>query len=184
MNTAERTSKPSSSVPEYLVVGKLQRPHGLQGELVMEVLTDFPERLKPGVTLYAGTAYAPLQVRKVRWQDRSMLITFQGYTTSETAGELRNLFVYVPAADRPTLEDGEYYHHQLIGLQVITQQGELLGKIIQILETGANDVFVIRPRNGREILIPGTDEVVLKVDLDQGQITINLLPGLLPEERN
>jgi 16S rRNA processing protein RimM len=182
MSAAETAETPSSSAPEYLVVGKLQRSHGLQGEILMEVLTDFPERLKPGDTLYVGSTYIPLQIHKLRWQDQAMLIAFKGYATSEAVVELRNQFVYVPAADRPALEDGEYYHHQLIGLQVFTQKGELLGKIIQILQTGANDVFVIRPKNGREILIPSTDEVVLNVDLAKGQMTIHLLPGLLPEE--
>ena len=83
--------------------------------------------------------------------------------------------------DNP-LPEGQYYHHQIIGLKVLTQQGELLGTIIEILETGANDVFVIRPSNGREILIPDTDEVILQIDLDKGQMIIHLLPGLLPDE--
>lgn len=182
MSAAETAAPPSSSASEYLVVGKLRRPHGLQGEILMEVLTDFPERLKPGVTLYAGSDFAPLQIQKVRWQNQAMLISFSEHESLDAVGKLRNQFVFVPAADRPALAVGEYYHHQLTGLMVYTQQGEQLGEITQILETGANDVFVIRPRDGREILIPDTDEVVLNVDLETGRMTIHILPGLLPDE--
>lgn len=167
---------------DYLAVGKLHRPHGVQGEIIMEVLTDFPERLTAGTTLYVGSAYTPVRLKKVRLQNRGMLVSFHGITTPEAAGELRNQIVYVTAADRPALPEGEYYHHQIIGMQVINQQGESLGKIIDILETGANDVFIVRPHNGREILIPNTDEVVLKIDLEKGQMTVQLLPGLLPDE--
>ena len=166
----------------YLAVGKLHRPHGLHGEIIMEVLTDFPERLTAGVTLYVGSTHTPLRLQKVRWQDKGMLVSFQGFTTPEAAGELRNQIVYVSAADRPALAEGEYYHHQIIGLQVFTQAGESLGKVIDILETGANDVFVVRPHNGREILIPNIDEVILNIDLEKGHVIIHLLPGLLPDE--
>ena len=179
---AEAAGSPPSLGPAFLAVGKLRRPHGVQGEIVMEVLTDFPERLRAGDTLYIGHEYSPMQLKNIRSQNRGMLVTFQGCSTPEAAGELRNQFVYVPAVGRPALPEGEYYHHQIIGLKVLTQQGELLGTIIEILETGANDVFVIRPSNGREILIPDTDEVILQIDLDKGQMIIHLLPGLLPDE--
>jgi len=175
-------SSPPSSEPAYLAVGKLHRPHGVHGEIIMELLTDFPERLKAGVTLYVGPEHTPMLLQKVRLQNKGMLVSFQGCSTPEAAGELRNQIVFVRAADRPALPEGEYYHHQIIGLQALTQQGDSLGKVIDILETGANDVFVIRPHNGREILIPNTDEVILHIDLIKGQMIIRLLPGLIPDE--
>jgi 16S rRNA processing protein RimM len=179
-------SLPSSSLPgepAYLAVGKLHRPHGVHGEMVMEVLTDFPERLRIGMTLYVGAEHVPLQLKKVRGQNRGMLVSFEGYPTPEEAGKLRNQFVYVLLENSPKLPEGEYYHHQIIGLEVVTQQGEALGKIIEILETGANDVFVIRPNNGSEILVPNTDEAILSIDLEKNQMVIHLLPGLLPDEK-
>jgi 16S rRNA processing protein RimM len=148
--------------------------------MTMEILTDFPERLRQGVTLYIGEEQVPQQLSKVRQHANGLLVSFKDISTPEAAGELRNQLVYVRSADRPSLPEGEYYHHQIIGLQVRTQQGEFLGTVIEILETGANDVFVIRPENGPEILIPDTDEVILKIDLPKGQMVINLLPGLLP----
>jgi 16S rRNA processing protein RimM len=166
----------------YLVVGKLRRPHGVHGEMLMEVLTDFPERIGVGITLYAGPEHTPLKVTKVRWQNTAMLLTFQGYHTPEAVGTLRNQLVCVLSSDRPSLPEGEYYHHQILGLQVFTPQGELIGVITDILETGANDVLVVRPPAGAEILLPVTDEVILAVELEKGRVTAQILPGLLADE--
>ena len=108
-------------------------------------------------------------------------MAFEGYDTPEQAGKLRNQLAYVPTADRPPLPDGEYYHHQLIGLKVISEQGEVLGKVTEILATGANDVYVVRAEIGAEILIPAVDEFVRAVDLERGELRVHLAPGLLPE---
>ncbi len=182
MEAAGGESQPSDRQPSYLVVGKLHRPHGVHGEMILEVLTDFPERLHEGVTLYVGEKQAPMRLVKVRQHNKGLLVSFQGCSTPEAAGELRNQFVHVPAADRPPLPEGDYYHHQIIGLHVLSDQGEPLGIVSEILETGANDVFVIRPKNGPEILVPDTDEVILRIDLMKGEMVIHLLPGLLPPE--
>ncbi len=99
----------------------------------------------------------------------------------DVAGELRNSWVFVPAQGRPPLEPGEYYHHQLIGLRVKTDSGQVLGVVKDILETGANDILVVRPESGPEILIPVVDEFVLAYDLGQGEITVRLLPGLISD---
>jgi 16S rRNA processing protein RimM len=80
-----------------------------------------------------------------------MLIAFDEYRTPEAAGELRNLWVSVTADDRPALDEDEYYHHQVLGLRVVEEDGTLLGTVTEILETGANDVYVIRPDLGPEI---------------------------------
>ena len=119
---------PHKGEPVFLAVGKLRRPHGLHGEIIMDVLTDFPERLTPWNDLVHWPEHQPLRLRSHRWHTAALLVTFEGYDTPEQAGELRNQIVYVTAADRPPLPEGEYYHHQLIGLQVISEQGEVFGK--------------------------------------------------------
>ena len=182
MEAAGGECQPTTQQPSFLVVGKLHRPHGVQGEMIMEVLTDFPERLHVGVTLYVGEKQAPMRLVKVRQHAKGLLVSFQGCSTPEAAGELRNQLVYVLAEDRPPLPEGEYYHHQIIGLQVLSDQGEPLGTVREILETGANDVFIILPKNGPEILVPDTDEVILRIDLKKGEMVVHLLPGLLPDK--
>lgn len=170
---------PSHGEPAFLVIGKLRRPHGVRGEMQMEVYTDFPERLQPGVTLYIGEAHLPLQLQSCRAHGALLLVTFPEYTTPEAVGMLRNQLVFVPAADRPPLAPGEYYHHQLVGLQVMTDEGRLLGVVQEILDYPAQDVYVVRTLQGREVLLPGNKETILDVDLEQGVLRVHLIPGLV-----
>lgn len=186
--TRRRTSTPIDTQPGsplpgepvFLAVGKLGRPHGVRGEMQMEVLTDFPERLKPGIILYVGPQHQPLRLKSRRWHDRMMLVAFDGYSVREEAAPLRNQLVQVRADDRPPLPEGEYYHHQLLGLRVVDESNQLLGQLVEILETGANDVYVVRDPAGAQVLLPAIDEVILGVDLARGEMRVHLLPGLLP----
>jgi len=179
----ERSGKPAGSPvtgePAFLVVGKLLHPHGLRGEILMEVVTDFPERLQPGITIYVGETHRPLQIRSRRWHRDSLLLAFESFKDPEASGELRNQWIFVRAADRPELPEGEYYHHQLLGLRVVSDDGRELGKMAGILETGANDVYVIISPDGSEILLPAIESVVLDVNLERGEMLVHLLPGLL-----
>ncbi|MGE5222336.1 MAG: ribosome maturation factor RimM [Omnitrophica WOR_2 bacterium] len=170
---------PPSGEPAFLAVGKLRRPHGVHGEMLMEVLTDFPERLKKGATLYIGDEHQPLKLASLRWHNQGMLVTFRGVDTPENAGELRNLIAYVQSKDRPPLDEGEYYHHQLLGLKVYDEEGAILGEVTQILETGANDVLVVQPESGAEILLPALDSVILEVNLEEAKMRVHVLPGLI-----
>lgn len=164
---------PQPGEPVYLTVGKLRRAHGLQGELVMEVLTGFPERLVPGRKVYIGEAHTSEVIRSVREFTQGVLIAFESAHTPETAREYTNQFVYVRSDELPPLPEGEYYHHQLLGLLVVDQDGNTIGRLVEIMETGANDVYVIENESGSELLLPATADVVLAVDLNAGQIRVN-----------
>ena len=98
-----RTGAPIEGEPEYVGVGFLRRPHGVQGEMLMDVHTDFPERLKPGSTVYVGAEYQPMVIASQRPIASGMLVRLRGMRTPEQAGQLRNHWVYVPATDRPPL---------------------------------------------------------------------------------
>lgn len=172
---------PPTGEPAFLVVGKLRRPHGVHGELLMEVITDFPERLCSGVTVYIGETYQPHTIRSQRWNGAFLLLKFDDYHDPETAGAQRNQLVYVRTEDRPPLPEGEYYHHQLIGMRVISDEGQLLGLLMQILDTGANDVYLVQPESGAELLLPAIPDVVREIDLEHGEMHVHLLPGLLPD---
>jgi 16S rRNA processing protein RimM len=181
MNSEYKSQQGDS--PEFLAVGKLRRPHGLKGEILMDILTDFPERLVEGTQLFAGDDRLPLRIRSKRQNDKSLLIAFEGYDTPESAGELRNQIVYVLAADRPPLPEGDYYHHELLGLRVVDEDGHLLGEVTGILDTGgANDVYQVSTPGGHELLLPDIEEVVLKIDLKAGEMRVHLLPGLSPTD--
>lgn len=173
---------PSSGEPVFLAVGKLHRAHGLHGEIIMEVLTDFPERLKVGVTLFVGKDHQTVRLKSRRWHNQNLLVSFDDYSNPEAISIFVNQLVQVRAEDRPPLPEGEYYHHQLLGLQVVDEDGNQLGRLKQILETGANDVYIVQPEQGKEILLPAIDSVLQTIDLAHGQIIVHLLPGLLPED--
>ncbi len=175
---------PSKREPAFLAIGKLRRPHGVRGEMVMSVWTDFPERLLPGVNLYVGESHTVLAIRSVRWHRDDILIAFEEYADRDQVGELRNQIAYVRADDRPALPEGQFYLHQLVGLRVIRAEDDsFLGWIEEIFETGSNDVLIVRMEDGGELLLPDIPSVVLAIDLEQGEMRVHLLPGLLPADR-
>jgi 16S rRNA processing protein RimM len=180
------TSEQSAGLPGngetlFLAIGKLRRPHGVHGEILMDVVTDFPERIKAGITVFVGPQYQERTIRSVRSNAGTMLVAFEGFNNPEEAGGLRNLYLFVRADDRPPLPAGEYYHHQLIGLPVVTDEGQMLGILAEILSNAANDIYVVQPEKGPEILLPAIDSVILDIDLQQGEIRVHLLEGLLPD---
>jgi 16S rRNA processing protein RimM len=177
----QSAGSPGSGEPVFLVIGKLRRPHGVRGEILMDILTDFPERIKAGLQVFVGPQHQEQTIRSVRSNAGTLLVAFEGFNNPEEVGVLRNLYLYVRAEDRPPLPPGEYYHHQLIGLPVVTDEGQRLGVLVEILANAANDIYVVRPEQGPEILLPAIDSVILDIDLQHGEIRVHLLAGLLPE---
>ena len=171
---SQTTGSPQPGEPVFLAVGLLRRPHGVEGEILMEVLTDFPERLRTGRTVYVGEDHQPMRITHKRSQDTALLITFSGIDTPEAAGLLRNKRVYIQADNLPELPEGEYYHHQLMGLKVIDENGAEIGSLTEIIETGANDVYVATSIEGKEILFPAIESVILAVDLDLSEMRVRL----------
>jgi 16S rRNA processing protein RimM len=176
-------SPPGDGEPVYLVIGKLRRPHGIHGEMLMDIITDFPERIKAGILVFVGPQYQERIIRSARPNAGTMLIAFEGFDNPDEVGVLRNNYLYVRASDRPPLPEGEYYHHQLLGLPVVTDEGQKLGVLTEILENAANDVYLVKPDFGPEILLPAIDSVILDIDLQKGEIRVHLLAGLLPDAK-
>ena len=165
--------------PVYLVVGFLRRAHGVQGEMIMDLHTDFPERLHRGRKLFIGEEHKPVTLSSVRSHAKGMLVKFQGIETPEEAGQFRNQWIYVKATDVPSLPEGKIYQHELFGFAVVDEEGHLLGELVEIIETGANDVYVVRDSSGHEILLPAIPSVVLEVDSARRLMRVHLLEGLV-----
>ncbi len=168
-----KTGSPPSGEPDFLLVGKLQRVHGLRGEIVMEVMTDFPERLQPGKFLYVGNEHKQIKIQSVRRMHENLLISFDGFENRDLAQILRNSFVFVRTDQLPKLPAGEYYHHQILGMMIEDSSGATLGKLVDILETPANDVYIIEGVDGKEILLAAVESVIVKVDLERQVIVVN-----------
>jgi 16S rRNA processing protein RimM len=164
--------------PVYLAIGFLRRPHGVQGEMIMDLHTDFPERIKSGRKVLIGEKRQPHTFDTVRPHADSLLVSFRGVDTPEDAGKFRNQWVYVKAAEVPPLPEGQHYQYELIGLDVVDENGAPLGKLIEILETGANDVYIVQDEAGKEILLPAIPSVILNRDMERRLLTVHLLEGL------
>ncbi len=168
----------SSTELKYLVVGEILKPWGYRGEVKVKVLTDFPKRLNKYKTVYLGPEARAVQVERARLHSGFALFKFEGYDSEESVSRLRGQTIQVAIEDISPLKKGQYYHHQIIGLDAVTPTGERLGTVEEILETGANDVYLIRRDNGRELLLPAIETVIEKIDLENKQLIVNLIPGL------
>jgi 16S rRNA processing protein RimM len=157
------------------------RPHGVHGELRVELLTDSPEHLSELETLYVGRHHRPYHLESVRLHQKIALLKLEGCDTRNAADELRDEMIHIAVADAVPLEVDEVYEHQVLGLSVVTDEGQLLGEVVEVFTApGANDVFIIHGPLG-ELLIPAIADVVVGLELEAGRLVIRLLPGLLED---
>ena len=186
MTTGRPTGSEPTEAPHFLLLGEILRPHGVRGELRLRLLTDYPERINDMEWLYIGKDARSEDAEEYHveylrpHQDGYGLLKLAGIDDRNAADLLRQLFVMVALEDAVPLEEGEFYLYQLIGLTVETQEGVSLGVIREVLETGANDVYIVDSPERGEILIPVTDETILKTDIEAGLVVVNLPEGLLP----
>ena len=179
LNSNTSTGSSSSDEPVFVLIGKFRRPHGIRGEVRMTVLTDYPELISPGQVIYAGEKYTAYTVREIRWHGGDMLVSLKELPDRTAVEIFRNIMVYMKSEDMPELPEGDYFIHQLVGMEVITDQGEKLGILKEILITGANDVYLVESPEGKELLLPAIEDVVLDINQDSGQILVHIIPGLL-----
>lgn len=178
-DTKEISGSPNGE-PVYLTVGFLRRPHGIHGEIIMDLHTDFPDRLKRGKKLLVGEDHKPNTIESIRPHQAGVLIKFKGIDTSEDAGQFRNQWVYVKVSELPPLPEGQVYQYQLYGFKVVDENDVPLGEIVEIIETGANNVYVVKDESGSEILLPAIPSVILEMDTVNRLMRVHLLDGLVP----
>lgn len=169
----------------YVKVGKIVNTFGIKGELKIYSYTDFPkERFVKGKQLALGPEENPkqllIEIESAKAYKNMYLLKFKGYDNINEVEKYKNMYLWINKSEQSDLDEGEYYYHQIIGAKVITTDGEELGTISDILSPGANDVWIIKPLNGRkDILIPFIQSVVLDVNINEKKVTINVIEGLL-----
>ena len=169
-----------------VIVGRIGRPHGIRGEVVIGVRTDEPDlRFTVGATLGSGPApdgdnpSGQLTVASARWHSGQLLVAFAGVTDRTAAGELTGSWLSVDSSQLPATGDpDEFRDHELIGLSVRTSAGEAVGVVTDVLHYG-QDLLVVRPPDGREHLVPFVKAIVPEVDVAAGLLVIDPPPGLL-----
>ena len=177
-----RGSDSTLSEPRFLAIGQISKSHGVRGEVSVVILTEFVERFDNLniVLLGKDDDVTPYEVDTLRWHRDRFLVRFKGVPDRTTADNLRGCYLQIPVDEAIPLEPDAYYVHQLIGLQVVTDDGKQLGQLQNVLETGANDVYIVE--NGTsELLLPATKEVVKSVDLNAQTMVVHLLDGLISE---
>ena len=161
---------------QFIVVGRVVAPWGARGEIKVEVMTDFPDRFSPQEEVHIDGR--PMTIERSRLHQGRVILKLATIDSVETAQGLRGRFLEVPQSQLRPLPKDEYYQYQLLGLEVWTTGGELLGRIANILPTGSNDVYIVPSRHG-ELLIPAIEDVVKSVELERGRIVIEVIKGLL-----
>ena len=174
-----------------VVVGRIGKPHGLKGEVSVELRTDEPERrFSDGMVLATeaptgGPSHGPdrppaLTVQTSRWHQSRLLVTFAGVGDRNRAEALRGLLLVatVDASDAPA-DPEEFYDHQLVGLRVVTSTGTDVGEVAEVVHGAAQDLLSVRTPDGGEVLVPFVAQLVPTVDVPGGRIVVEDLPGLL-----
>lgn len=169
---------PQGSGPSFLAVARIRRPFGVRGEMLLELLSDYPRQLLQAKTLYLGEDHRLMRVVSIRRHLPDFLLTLEGLADRDSVESLRGAVLYLRAGEQQPLPPGVYYLHQIEGLEVVTDAGEILGRVKEIIKTGANDVYVVQGDRG-EVLLPAIPQVILEIRLAEGRMIVHLMDGLL-----
>ncbi len=166
---------------KYLELGQIVNVRGLKGEVKVNSFTDDNTKFERLPKVFIKRNKGDLEERKIEkvsYNKNQVIIKFVGIDTIDEAEKLRNSFILVDRDDLGSLPEGIYYIADLIGLDVFTEDGELLGKVDDIYNTGANDIYVIKDDLGKQRLLPGIKDVIKEVNIEEGKIIVNLIEGL------
>ena len=168
----------------WLIIGRAGKPHGVHGDLLVEIITDFPERLTDGVRFGLGDDSAPadfFETHRVRYHKGRWLLSVKDIRERSTVEGWRGKFLYLPEQALEDLPEGYYYEHHLAGLECRSPDGAVLGRVTG-LDPGEGQSRLIVRREQREFLVPYVPEIVREVDLDGGFVVIDAPPGLLDDD--
>jgi 16S rRNA processing protein RimM len=168
-----------SARDDWLSLGTLTAPWGVRGEIKVQLDAD-PEFVGQVQRIYLGQQRQVRDVSSFHRRGRAYTFKLQGVESANEAELLRGQEVYIPRAEAPPLPAGEYFFRDIVGLRVLTADGRDLGRVAQVIATGANDVYVVRGDQG-EILVPAIASVVAEIDIAGGVMRITPIPGLLPD---
>jgi 16S rRNA processing protein RimM len=159
------------------------RPHGVRGELSVEVLSDAPERFAPGAELGVGDPdgpdpLEPAVIRAARQHLGRLLLLLEGVTDRDAADRFRGAWLSIPAAEARPLDQGEFWAHQLVGLAVVDHQGRKRGRVADVVPGSAHDLLSVELPGGATALVPAVAALVT-VELEEGRVLVDAVPGLL-----
>lgn len=174
----------STDEPEWLIVGQAGKAHGVHGDFLVEIITDFPDRMRDGVKFGVGDSEAPrefFEVHRVRLHKGRWLLSVRGVRDRKDAESWRGRYLYLPEQAHEDLPDGYFYEHQLKGLKCRDLAGKPVGVVIGV-EADDSQTRLVVDRDGEEYLVPYVPAIIREVDLERGVVVVDALPGLLDDE--
>ncbi|MBI1911548.1 MAG: 16S rRNA processing protein RimM [Deltaproteobacteria bacterium] len=170
------------SKEELVQIGKITGVHGIKGEVKVSLYGDLDEFVWQTVTLSGKKEEKVCKVTRARKHKGTFILELEGYSTRSDAETLTGLELSVKKTELPELPDGEFYYSDLIGMDVVAEDGRDMGRIANVIPTGSNDVFEVEGPLG-SVLVPAIEDVVLSVDLEGRKVVVRLIEGLLPGEQ-
>lgn len=166
---------------EYLEIGKIVNTSGLKGLLKVMPLTDDITRFEDLETIYIqiGKNLVEKKIEDVKYIKNMVLLKLEGIDNIDEAEKYKNLYIKINKKDAIELPEDSYLIVDIVKCDVYTEEGELLGKMIDVLDTGSNDVYVVKNSEGKEILLPAIKEVIKSVDISNKKIIVKLMDGLI-----
>ncbi|TCQ05838.1 16S rRNA processing protein RimM [Serpentinicella alkaliphila] len=164
---------------KMLRVGKIINTHGLKGELKVLSLSDYAERFEELEWVLIEGYKEKFYIESVKYQKSNVLITFKGYKDINQVEKFKNKYLLIDETQRRELPEGTYYIADIIGLDVYTMNNEYLGKVVDILQAGSNEVYVIQYGKSTPIMIPAVDEFIPHISIEEGKIIVNPIEGMI-----
>ncbi len=166
---------------EYFEIGQIVNTSGLKGILKIKPFTDDIKKFSNLKTIYIKTkkGLTEFKIEQVRYVKNMVMLKLAGIDTVEEAEKYRNLYIKVLRDQEEELEEGSYYVVDILGCKVNTDANQELGKIVDVFQTGSNDVYVVKDEQGKQILLPAIKQVIKNVDIKNKIITVHLLEGLV-----
>jgi 16S rRNA processing protein RimM len=174
---------PGHNETEWATIGRVVAPFGVRGELKVRSLTDIPDRFANLEAVHLGPEHSRHRIQAVRaYKGEMVVLKLTGIDDANGAASLRNCELTIPVSQLAELPPDSYYRHDILGLQVQTLDGRSIGTIEDILETGSNDVYVIRTSGGKQVLVPAIKDVIKQIDLTRQMMYIDPISGLLDDK--
>jgi len=173
---------PEQSKIEWATIGRVVALFGVQGELKVLSLTDIPDRFVQLEAVYVAPTYARRRIESARpYKGDMVILKLEGIDDANAAEALRNASLEIPLDELAELPPDVYYQHDILGLLVRTLAGQEVGRVVDIMPTGGNDVYVVKASGGAQILLPAIKEVIKQIDLRRHVMYIDPIKGLLDE---
>ena len=173
----------TSQKPDFIIIGRITKPHGVKGALKVEPITDDPQRFKLLEHVHIGPEDSPgdaVKIEKIQFQNKNIILSLVGFNSREQADRLRNQYLYLPTDELLSLPEGSIYIFDLLGFEVYTDKNEFVGIVKDYQEFPASHMFIVE-KDEREYLIPDVPDIVIEVDTSAGKIVIHPIEGLLDE---